>query len=55
MVWGKDSPSCAQMLWIKKKPGRETHDGRSISCQTWPPTPPAWCVGLVGKDVARPS
>ena len=53
-VWGKDSPSCAQMLWIKKKPGRETHDGRSISCQTWPPTPLAWCVGLIGKDVARP-
>ena len=23
MVWGKDSPSCAQMLWIKKNPGKK--------------------------------
>ena len=26
-VWGKDLLSCAQMLWIKKNPGRKTHDG----------------------------
>ena len=23
MVWGKDSPPCAQILWIKKNPGKK--------------------------------
>ena len=52
--WGKTHPLVPRCSGSRRNLESKTHDGWSISCQTWPSTPPACSMGLVGKDVARP-